>query len=188
MLERGYGRIVMVSSVTGPLTTNPESAGYASAKAAMDGLMRTIAIENAAARRHVQLGPAGLDRDRARSSREEVVAGEHTPGRVAAERRRRSPRRSRSSRPRARATSPGRRSSSTAATTSRSTRARGTPGTDPRRPSGHDARRRSVSGRCAGGGRAASSNLARRIVPAASASRTSPVTVSDAGTPTASPK
>ena len=48
MLEHGYGRIVMVSSVTGPRTTNPESSGYASAKAAMDGLMRTIALENAA--------------------------------------------------------------------------------------------------------------------------------------------
>jgi hypothetical protein len=28
MLEGGYGRIVMVSSVTGPLVTDPESAGY----------------------------------------------------------------------------------------------------------------------------------------------------------------
>lgn len=45
MLDRGYGRIVMVSSVTGPLATNPHSAGYAAAKAGMDGLMRTIAVE-----------------------------------------------------------------------------------------------------------------------------------------------
>ncbi len=45
MLERGYGRIVMVSSVTGPIATNPQNAGYAAAKAAMDGLMRTIALE-----------------------------------------------------------------------------------------------------------------------------------------------
>ena len=47
MLDRRYGRIVMVSSVTGPLTTSPEAAGYTSAKAAMDGLMRAIAIEGA---------------------------------------------------------------------------------------------------------------------------------------------
>jgi len=47
MLERRYGRIVMVSSVTGSLTTSPEGAGYASAKAGMDGLMRPIAIESA---------------------------------------------------------------------------------------------------------------------------------------------
>jgi 3-oxoacyl-[acyl-carrier protein] reductase len=46
MVERGYGRIVMVSSVTGPLVTAPGSAGYATAKAAMDGMMRTIAIEH----------------------------------------------------------------------------------------------------------------------------------------------
>ncbi|HSD48217.1 MAG TPA: SDR family NAD(P)-dependent oxidoreductase [Actinomycetota bacterium] len=45
MLERGYGRIVMVSSVTGPVASNPQNAGYAAAKAGMDGLMRTIALE-----------------------------------------------------------------------------------------------------------------------------------------------
>ena len=47
MLERGWGRIVMVSSVTGPLVTNPGSAGYSAAKAGMDGLMRAVAIEAA---------------------------------------------------------------------------------------------------------------------------------------------
>jgi 3-oxoacyl-[acyl-carrier protein] reductase len=46
MVERGYGRIVMVSSVTGPLVTAPGSAAYATAKAAMDGMMRTIALEH----------------------------------------------------------------------------------------------------------------------------------------------
>jgi 3-oxoacyl-[acyl-carrier protein] reductase len=46
MAERGYGRIVMVSSVTGPLVTAPGSAAYASAKGAMDGMMRTIAVEH----------------------------------------------------------------------------------------------------------------------------------------------
>jgi 3-oxoacyl-[acyl-carrier protein] reductase len=46
MVERGYGRIVMISSVTGPLVTAPGSAAYATAKAAMDGMMRTIAIEH----------------------------------------------------------------------------------------------------------------------------------------------
>jgi len=45
MIERGYGRIVMVSSVTGPIASNPENAGYAAGKAGMDGLMRTIALE-----------------------------------------------------------------------------------------------------------------------------------------------
>jgi 3-oxoacyl-[acyl-carrier protein] reductase len=46
MVARGYGRIVMVSSVTGPLVTAPGSAAYAAAKGALDGLMRTLAIEH----------------------------------------------------------------------------------------------------------------------------------------------
>jgi 3-oxoacyl-[acyl-carrier protein] reductase len=45
MVERGWGRIVMVSSVTGPVVTTLGSAGYAAAKAGMDGLMRGLAIE-----------------------------------------------------------------------------------------------------------------------------------------------
>ncbi len=36
----------MVSSVTGPTVSNPGAAGYGAAKAAMDGLMRAIAIES----------------------------------------------------------------------------------------------------------------------------------------------
>jgi 3-oxoacyl-[acyl-carrier protein] reductase len=46
MAARGYGRIVMVSSVTGPFVTAPGSGAYAAAKGAMDGLMRTIAVEH----------------------------------------------------------------------------------------------------------------------------------------------
>jgi 3-oxoacyl-[acyl-carrier protein] reductase len=45
MLGRRYGRIVMVSSVTGPLVVAPHQAGYAAAKGAMDGIMRAIALE-----------------------------------------------------------------------------------------------------------------------------------------------
>jgi 3-oxoacyl-[acyl-carrier protein] reductase len=45
MAERRYGRIVMVSSVTGTVVTAPGSTAYATAKAAMDGMMRTIALE-----------------------------------------------------------------------------------------------------------------------------------------------
>jgi 3-oxoacyl-[acyl-carrier protein] reductase len=36
---------VLVSSVTGPLVTVPGDAAYAAAKAAMDGMMRTLALE-----------------------------------------------------------------------------------------------------------------------------------------------
>jgi 3-oxoacyl-[acyl-carrier protein] reductase len=45
MVERGWGRIVMVSSVTGPLVAIPGSVGYGAAKGGMDGLMRGLAIE-----------------------------------------------------------------------------------------------------------------------------------------------
>lgn len=47
MIDERYGRIVMVSSVTGPLVTVPGSAAYSASKAGMDGLMRALAIETA---------------------------------------------------------------------------------------------------------------------------------------------
>ena len=49
MVARGWGRVVMVSSVTGSVVTDPGSVGYSAAKAGMDGLMRAVAIEVAAA-------------------------------------------------------------------------------------------------------------------------------------------
>jgi 3-oxoacyl-[acyl-carrier protein] reductase len=47
MTQQKYGRIVNVTSVTGPLVSNPGSAAYGAAKAAMDGLMRAVALESA---------------------------------------------------------------------------------------------------------------------------------------------
>ena len=47
MRERSFGRIVFVSSVTGPLMAMREEAAYAAAKAGMVGLMRSIAIDEA---------------------------------------------------------------------------------------------------------------------------------------------
>jgi 3-oxoacyl-[acyl-carrier protein] reductase len=78
MVERGSGRIVMVSSVTGPLVTAPGSAAYAAAKGALDGLMRTIAIEhgrdgitaNAVSPGWIATGSSEPD---------ELEAGRHTP-------------------------------------------------------------------------------------------------------------
>jgi 3-oxoacyl-[acyl-carrier protein] reductase len=78
MVERGWGRIVMVSSVTGSVATNAGSAGYAAAKAGMDGLMRTIALETGAAGVTVNsVGPGWI----ATGSQlpEEADAGVHTP-------------------------------------------------------------------------------------------------------------
>jgi 3-oxoacyl-[acyl-carrier protein] reductase len=48
MRAQRYGRIVNVSSVTGPLVSNPGHAAYGAAKAGMDGMMRAVAIEVAA--------------------------------------------------------------------------------------------------------------------------------------------
>ena len=47
MTQQRYGRIVNVSSVTGPLVSNIGSAAYGAAKAAMDGMMRAVALETA---------------------------------------------------------------------------------------------------------------------------------------------
>jgi 3-oxoacyl-[acyl-carrier protein] reductase len=78
MAERGWGRVVMVSSVTGPIASTPASAGYAAAKAAMHGLMRSVAVD---------VGPAGVTVNAvapgwiATGSQlpDEALAGGHTP-------------------------------------------------------------------------------------------------------------
>lgn len=46
MKKQKYGRIVNVTSVTGPLVSNIGSGAYGAAKGAMDGLMRAVAIEH----------------------------------------------------------------------------------------------------------------------------------------------
>jgi 3-oxoacyl-[acyl-carrier protein] reductase len=45
MREQGYGRVVLTSSVTGPLTGYPGWSHYGATKAAMLGFMRSAAIE-----------------------------------------------------------------------------------------------------------------------------------------------
>jgi 3-oxoacyl-[acyl-carrier protein] reductase len=45
MLARQYGRIVLTSSITGPVTGFPGFAHYGASKAAMLGMMRSAAIE-----------------------------------------------------------------------------------------------------------------------------------------------
>jgi 3-oxoacyl-[acyl-carrier protein] reductase len=78
MVERGWGRVVMVSSVTGPVVTEPGSVGYSAAKAGMDGLMRAIAIEVAAAGVTVNsVQPGWIATGSQLPS--EAVAGTHTP-------------------------------------------------------------------------------------------------------------
>lgn len=45
MIDQGYGRIVNVSSVTGPLVANPGESPYCAAKAGIVGLTKALAIE-----------------------------------------------------------------------------------------------------------------------------------------------
>jgi 3-oxoacyl-[acyl-carrier protein] reductase len=45
MAARGFGRIVNISSVTGPLVSIDGSSAYATAKAAITGMTRSIALE-----------------------------------------------------------------------------------------------------------------------------------------------
>jgi len=78
MIERGYGRIVNVSSVTGPLVSYPGEVGYSAAKAGLDGLTRSLAID---------LGPNGITVNSVApgwietpsSTPAEIEEGRHTP-------------------------------------------------------------------------------------------------------------
>jgi 3-oxoacyl-[acyl-carrier protein] reductase len=45
MIERAYGRVVLTSSITGPVTGQPGFAHYGASKAAMLGFMRSAAVE-----------------------------------------------------------------------------------------------------------------------------------------------
>jgi 3-oxoacyl-[acyl-carrier protein] reductase len=68
----------MVSSVTGPLVTAPGSTAYATAKGAMDALMRAIAIENGRAGvTSNSVAPGWIET--ASSEPDELEAGRHTP-------------------------------------------------------------------------------------------------------------
>lgn len=48
MVARGFGRVVMMASVTGPMVSNPGESAYSAAKAAMVGLTHALALEVAA--------------------------------------------------------------------------------------------------------------------------------------------
>jgi 3-oxoacyl-[acyl-carrier protein] reductase len=78
MAERGWGRIVFVSSVTGPLVAMAGAAAYAAAKGGMEGLMRTTALELAGRGVTANAVAPGWIAT-ASSMEEELVAGAHTP-------------------------------------------------------------------------------------------------------------
>jgi len=78
MKQQKYGRIVNVTSVTGPIVSNAESGAYGAAKGAMDGLMRAVAIA---------VGPHGITVNgvapgwvaTGSSTAEELESGKYTP-------------------------------------------------------------------------------------------------------------
>jgi 3-oxoacyl-[acyl-carrier protein] reductase len=78
MVVRKYGRIVNVSSVTGPLVSNRGSAAYGAAKAALDGMMRAVALETARDGITINaVAPGWIET--ASSTDTEQVAARHTP-------------------------------------------------------------------------------------------------------------
>jgi 3-oxoacyl-[acyl-carrier protein] reductase len=78
MTQRKYGRIVNVSSVTGPLVSNRGSSAYGAAKAAMDGMMRAVALETALDGITINAVAPGWIAT-ASSTESERIAGLHTP-------------------------------------------------------------------------------------------------------------
>src|SRR5467141_163761 len=78
MTQQKYGRIVNVTSVTGPLVSNSGSAAYGAAKAAMDGMMRAVAIETAGDGITINgVAPGWIAT--ASSTESEKIAGLHSP-------------------------------------------------------------------------------------------------------------
>jgi 3-oxoacyl-[acyl-carrier protein] reductase len=78
MVEAGWGRVVMVTSVTGPVMAMRGEAGYAAAKAAMVGLARSAAVDYARSQVTVNAVAPGWIATGSQSQ-DEVRQGELTP-------------------------------------------------------------------------------------------------------------
>jgi 3-oxoacyl-[acyl-carrier protein] reductase len=78
MVHRGFGRVVNVASVTGPLVSNPGESAYSAAKAAMVGLTHALALEVGAQGVTVNaVAPGWIDTGS--STAEERIAARNTP-------------------------------------------------------------------------------------------------------------
>lgn len=78
MVDQGYGRIVMVSSVSGPVAAYAGDVGYHAAKAGIVGLMRATALElghRGVTSNSVAPGWIGTES----ATEEELIHGSHTP-------------------------------------------------------------------------------------------------------------
>ena len=119
--DSGHGRIIFVTSVTGPMVSAPGNPAYSAAKAGLDGLMRSLAIELGPTGTTVNsVNPGWIETGSALPG--EVKAGAHTPVGRPAPPTKSPPPRSCSPPPKP-PTSPARPWSSTAATSSRRSRA-----------------------------------------------------------------
>ena len=78
MAAQGYGRIVNIASVTGPLVTIDGSSAYATAKAAITGMTRSIALEYGGSGVTCNAVLPGWIHTES-SSEDEVRAGQRTP-------------------------------------------------------------------------------------------------------------
>ena len=78
MTAAGWGRVVMVTSVTGPVMAMRGEVGYAAAKAGMVGLARAVAVDSAAAGITVNAVAPGWVRTASQTA-DEVRQGRSTP-------------------------------------------------------------------------------------------------------------
>ncbi|MFN7223593.1 MAG: SDR family NAD(P)-dependent oxidoreductase [Paracoccaceae bacterium] len=78
MVAQGFGRVVMMASVTGPLVSVPGSSAYSAAKAAMVGLTHALALEVARQGVTVNAVAPGWIATEATQS-DEVVAARKSP-------------------------------------------------------------------------------------------------------------
>lgn len=82
MVAAGYGRIVNVASVTGPLVSFEGTAAYSAAKAGMVGLTRTLALEVAKSGITVNAVAPGWIETGSSSEMERMAALHTPPGRA----------------------------------------------------------------------------------------------------------
>jgi 3-oxoacyl-[acyl-carrier protein] reductase len=82
MVSQGWGRVVMMASVTGPYVSNPGEAAYSAAKAGMVGLTHALALEVASRGVTVNAVAPGWVATEASTPEERLAARATPPGRA----------------------------------------------------------------------------------------------------------
>jgi 3-oxoacyl-[acyl-carrier protein] reductase len=78
MVAAGWGRVIQIGSVTGPMVAISGSSAYGAAKAAITGLTHVLALELGGSGVTVNVVAPGWIQTEA-SSKAEITAGRHTP-------------------------------------------------------------------------------------------------------------